>query len=91
MPLKKAEKRPTITDDEVIPRLKGFLIPFNQPLAIIAYIEGVGKNADDVHHTVEIGIGGAFRNPEASEQSISVVGIIDEYIALMCTIIWGHV
>jgi len=31
-PTKKAEKRPTITDDEVIPWLKGLLIPFNQLL-----------------------------------------------------------
>jgi len=71
--------------------LKGFLIPFNQLLAIIVYIEGIGKNADDVDHTVEIGIGDAFRNPEASEQSIPVVGIIDKGIAPTSTIGRLHV
>ena len=55
------------------------------------YIEGVGKNADDVDHTVEIGIGDALRNPEATEQSIPVVGIIDEGITPSRTIIRLHV
>jgi len=45
------------------------------------YIEGIGKNADDVHPRVEDGIGDAFRNPEASEQSIPMAGIIDKGIA----------
>jgi len=90
MPTKKAEKRPTITDDEVTPRLKGFLIPFNQLFVIVTQIEGIGKKANDLHHTVEIGIGDAFRSPEASKQSIPVVGIIDEGIAPNRTISRWH-
>jgi len=54
-------------------------------------MEGIGKNTDDLHHIVEIDIGGALRNPEASKQSIPVVGIIDEGIAPICTIIRFHV
>lgn len=57
-------------------------ISLNQSLAIILWVESIGRVTENLHHRIEIGVGIAFCHLETSERSTTIVGIVDKEIAI---------